>query len=88
MCVHFALGFDCVQRTDEPSVNDLQRCIENGELDFQKLVCEAYGCQHITAVSGFNYEKLLDISDEVREYFFSILNAKSPYEYDVETFPC
>ena len=86
--VHFAIGFDCVQRTDSPSVKDLQRCIENGELNFQKLVREAYGCEYINPDSDFNYEKLLDISDEVREYFFSILNTKSPREYDVETFPC
>jgi hypothetical protein len=86
--VHFAFGFDSVQRSDVPSIKDLQRCTENGELNFQKLVREAYGCAYITPSSGFNYEKLLDISDEVREHFFSILNTKSPREYDVETFPC
>ena len=53
-------------------LRDLQRCIENGELNFQKLVREAYGCEYINPDSDFNYEKLLDISDEVREYFSHI----------------
>ena len=71
-----------------PTVKDLQRCIEDGDLNFQKLVREAYGCAYINPESEFNYEKLLNISDEVRDYFLSILNTKLPREYDVETFPC